>query len=343
MTRRSQGQHATVPDAVGIRARHIWTANTLAAHPLLLTPDKGFLAVCSVEGDVIFLDRQHWTEITRGMHRAVVLAMCWATLCNQPVLACLCGDGDIRLWPLNARFVLQQTSRAVIVHTRFSAIVEGMIAYEEDRQTLAVAGGGRLTVWWLGSLRRLRADSPITHLRFVEAGTRLLVFYRTGAMVEFDVVEHKILSEVKPSENMECRDTAVTSNASGIIICLGDQELRTYDISVMRKAKKRGRSQQQVLARFALPFPGCEESGQAVGFYRGDVAVTSTVSGLIQLWDIARGIPCGGFRAHGSRVKSILDLSFDDLKYMALGTSAGVEIWEGKRILMVKIKCSEQR
>ncbi|KAI0350464.1 hypothetical protein OH77DRAFT_1514358 [Trametes cingulata] len=334
MPRRSRRLQTKRPlSADNIRARHVWTVDSLAPCPLLFTPDHSAMVACNFEGDVIFLEKQHWMEIGRAMHRTMVIAMCWATLCEQPVLVCLCADGDVRLWPLDNRFVVQTTSRAVIVHNGFSAITEGTLAFEEERQILAVAGCGHVRVWSLEGLQAtllaaLRSDLPVVHLRFVdlETGKRLLLFYRTGGkMVQFDVVERKVVSEVLLSRNMENRDTAVISSASCIILRIGDHELQVYDIAVIRQLRRRGDA--RVQAQYTSPLSDHEECGQALGLYR-DYIVTSTVSGQIQLWDMASGLSYGTFRSNGNRIKAILDMSSRDICYMAIGSSAGVEVWE---------------
>ncbi|KAI0349676.1 hypothetical protein OH77DRAFT_1172345 [Trametes cingulata] len=117
---------------------------------LLPSAGNDVLVACTVDGDVIFFDcRNDWQELARLMHPTDVVSMCWATLKNQAALACLCADGDVRLWRVDKHHIPYAGSRATVVRTGFAKLIEGTITYEGEQRFLAVSGAGNVKVWAL--------------------------------------------------------------------------------------------------------------------------------------------------------------------------------------------------
>ena len=73
--------------------------------------------------------------------------MCWAVLNRQPVLVCLCLDGKLRIWKLEADYMPAKMTVATSIDLDTSSIYSGILAYEHDQKLLAVVTGNALKTW----------------------------------------------------------------------------------------------------------------------------------------------------------------------------------------------------
>ncbi|KAI0349675.1 hypothetical protein OH77DRAFT_1172346 [Trametes cingulata] len=120
-----------------------------------------------------------------------------------------------------------------------------------------------------------------------------------------------------------------TATSDGLYIVFNGQsgyELQAYSIPAVRAVE--ASHQCTVKAQLVLQASGQEEFARGFAILHDHMLACSSVSGEMRLWDLARGQLCGSFRLNGSRVRFIVDLPLLVSHQIAVGTSAGLEVWQ---------------
>ncbi|KAJ8461944.1 hypothetical protein ONZ51_g11219 [Trametes cubensis] len=307
---------------------------------LLRSPDGRVLATCSEigpGGSIVFLRSQSLEEVARIASQTTPIAMCWAALKEKPALACLCRDGKVRIWKLDASYVPAKMTRVTVIYPDVSPMTSGMVAYEDSQRLLAVAAGNTLRTWLLGErvtalggLRSTLDHAVITHIEFNTGTSRIFLFYQNqGKIVEYDVQQAVVVMETRIADQIDFvtftnSDQFITGNRKMLEL----HSVHTLSLSTYQEHPGRYTPlSSQELRKGPFTFLSAAEGG---------ILLCCMESGEIQVWDVTSWTCKGVFRSSNSKVAGLLALPSEDLspqdgtleQTIVLASATGLEIWE---------------
>ena len=121
---------------------------------LIMQNTLSSLSALGNDGLIRFYRWKCATEIRSVPCRKAIVSMCWAKGPHaQPVLACLCADGNVRLWQVDDYFPAPDLSELIVNAGNVGGIPAqgGIVTSDTEGTQLAIGSPGRLTVWNLES------------------------------------------------------------------------------------------------------------------------------------------------------------------------------------------------